>query len=417
MAQRNHFIGLPDALDLIRHSLHPLGEEDVTLNAAGGRILAADVRARVSSPTVNVSLKDGYAVMSRDTIDAGPGSPVELELIGEAFAGSFLSTPLTRGTAAKILTGGPVPGAADAVVANEFADLSAEGKIRVRGKVEAGADILPEGSDIRAGETISRKSDGLFPGRVGMLAAAGIDTVRVYRRPSVAVLGTGDEVVAPGKALEPGQLYASNLVTLAAWLQKFGFSSDTRLVSDHRAQIKKEILALLEARDALLTSGGLWGSERDHIVSILDEIGWQKIFHRVRLGPGKGAAFGLWQEKPVFCLPGGPPSNEMAFLQLALPGLLLRAGDRRAPFASMPARLTCDFQGRERSWSQFEHATLGRNHDGELTVTPHKPKSRLSGMAMTTCLFPVREGELQFRKGDIVEIQILAPLSEALKET
>jgi len=167
----------------------------------------------------------------------------------------------------------------------------------------------------------------------------------------------------------------------------------------------------------LLTSGGLWGSERDHIVSILDEIGWKKIFHRVRLGPGKGVAFGIWRGKPVFCLPGGPPSNEMAFLQIALPGLLLLAGDRRMPFSTMPAKLTRDFKGRSMDWSQFVHATLNRNEEGNFTVTPHKPKSRLSSMAMATCLLPVSEGILNIRKGDVVEVQVLSPLPEVLKKS
>jgi molybdopterin molybdotransferase len=417
MVSAKQFIGLEDALARVREAVQPLGREEVPLALAGGRILAEDVRARVSSPTVDVSLKDGYALMSGDTAGAAPDSPVLLKLVGEAFAGSFLETPLTPGTAAKILTGGPVPGEADAVVAEEGTQMSPPGRLRLTEAVPRGADILPAGSDIRAGSRVAEAGDCLLPGRAGMLAAAGIESVPVYRIPAVAVLGTGDEVVAPGKTLRPGQLYASNLVTLAAWLQRFDFPSVTRLVPDDRTRTRERILALLEEADLLLTSGGLWGSERDHIVSILDEIGWRKIFHRVRLGPGKGIAFGLWREKPVFCLPGGPPSNEMAFLQLALPGLLLLSGDRRPPFATMPAALTCDFQGRDRAWSQFEHATLGRDREGGLTVTPHKPKSRLSGMAMTTCLLPVREGVVTLKKGDRVDVQILAPLSEALKKT
>jgi len=415
MSREKQFVGLGEALDLVRKTILPLGEEVVSLEVAEGRILAGDVKARVDSPTHDVSLKDGYAVISKDTSNASAAEPVPLILVGNAYAGTFFKGILKPGTAAKVLTGAPVPAESDAVVAEEFAEMATPDAIRIKKKIDHGLDILKKGSDIRKGETILRRGECLLPGRVGILAAAGYDSVQVHSQPKIAILGTGDEVVAPGRKLQPGQLYASNLVTLTAWLKRFGLMSVTAVVPDNREAIKETVLKFLENEDALLTSGGLWGSERDHIMTILDEIGWKKIFHRVRLGPGKGVAFGFCQDKPVFCLPGGPPSNEMAFLQLALPGLLRLAGDYREPFVTVPARMTCDFRGRDSSWSQFEHATLGRSTGGELTVTPHKPASRLSSIARTTCLLPVMEGDLCFKKNDLVEVQILASLSETLK--
>jgi len=145
------------------------------------------------------------------------------------------------------------------------------------------------------------------------------------------VIGVGDEVVAPGCRLDQGQLYASNIVTVGAWLTSFGVSHDSAIVKDDAQEIKTAMLKCRPHVDVFLTSGGAWGSERDLVVAVLRELGWQEIFHHVRMGPGKGIAFGLWEGKPVFCLPGGPPSNEMAFLQLAFPGSCAWAGITAIP--------------------------------------------------------------------------------------
>jgi len=166
----------------------------------------------------------------------------------------------------------------------------------------------------------------LTPALTGLLAAGGLEQVKVYPSPRVAVVATGDEVIAPGHPLQPGQLYASNIVTLYSWLHHFGMSGETAVVRDRPDELEMTFQKLLSRNDALLTSGGAWKSERDLTTRVLDEMGWEMFFHRVRIGPGKAVALGILDGKPIFCLPGGPPSNEMAFLQIALPGLLQMAG-------------------------------------------------------------------------------------------
>jgi molybdopterin molybdotransferase len=215
--------------------------------------------------------------------------------------------------------------------------------------------------------------------------------------------------VAPGEKLHTGQLYASNLVTMEAWLASFGVSCVASVVKDNEEAIEQELLKYLHGVDIILTSGGAWGSERDLVIGTLDKLGWRELFHHVRMGPGKGIAFGVWEDKPVFCLPGGPASNEMAFLQLALPGILRMGGDTRHPLQTVAARLTENVKSRHRAWTEFKDAVLSRDSQGNYTVKLYRNRSRLQAIASANSLICVPEGKESLSSGEIVPVQILAP--------
>lgn len=231
----------------------------------------------------------------------------------------------------------------------------------------------------------------------------------MYLRPKLALIGIGDEVVAPGQKLNEGQLYASNLVTVGSWLSAFGLQHESVLARDNKESIKQALLGCLPQADAIATSGGAWGSERDLVVGTLNELGWHELFHHVRMGPGKGIAFGLWQNKPVFCLPGGPPSNQMAFLQLALPGILRMAGHSGQPLPTISAILTEDLKRRHKAWTEFRSGKLFRGADGTHKAVPYMETSRLKSMADTTCLIQIPEGVESLNNGQTVTVQILVP--------
>jgi molybdopterin molybdotransferase len=403
------YVGYREAFDLISGNVRTVSVEELSLDASVGRIAAEDVVARISYPSVDVSLKDGFAVKSRDVAGASARRQVRLKIIGSVFAGSKFSGEVIEGSTVKICSGAPIPRGAEAVVSVEFSkELSAEA-VAVRADAEPGRNILRAGGEVTAGAIIVSRGGRLLPGYLGLAAAAGINRVGIYRRPHLAVIGVGDEVVAPGENLAPGQLYASNLVTMEAWLTSFGVSCVTSVVSDNEEAIKEELRRCTPGVDAVLTSGGAWGSERDLVIGCLDKLGWQEIFHHVRMGPGKGIAFGLWQDKPVFCLPGGPASNEMAFIQLALPGILRMAGDTRHPLQSVPARLTENLKSRHRAWTEFKDATLLREADGSYSVFLYKHRSRLQAIASANSLVCIPEGVALLNHGEVVSVQVLAP--------
>jgi molybdopterin molybdotransferase len=403
------YVGYREAFDLISRNIRPVGAEELALDASVGRIAAEDVVARISYPSVDVSLKDGFAVRSQDVAGASVRRQVRLKIIGSAFAGSRFSGEVIGGSTVKICSGAPIPRGAEAVVSGEFGEELSPEVVAIRADAEPGRNILRAGGEVTAGAIIVSRSGRLLPGYLGLAAAAGISRVGVYRRPHLVVIGVGDEVVAPGENLAPGQLYASNLVTMEAWLTSFGISCATSVVSDNEASIKEELLRCIAGVDAILTSGGAWGSERDLVIGSLGKLGWQEIFHHVRMGPGKGIAFGLWQDKPVFCLPGGPASNEMAFIQLALPGILRMAGDTRHPLQSVPARLTENLKSRHLAWTEFKDATLLREADGSYTVSLYKHRSRLQAIASANSLVCIPEGVVSLGRGDVVPVQVLAP--------
>ncbi len=403
------YVGYKEAFDLIVSDIREVGVEEVTLDAGVDRIAAEDIVARVSYPSTDVSLKDGFAVRSDDVAGASTRRPVRLKIIGSVFAGTKFDGEVFRGSAVKVCAGAPIPRGAGAVVSGEFGEELSSREVSIRADAAPGRNILRAGDEVTAGDVIVRRGGRLLPGYLGLAAAAGISRVSVYRRPLVAVIGVGDEVVAPGEGLRPGQLYASNLVTMQAWLASFGISCVTSVVRDNEKAIKQELRRCLPGADVILTSGGAWGSERDLVIGSLDKLGWREIFHHVRMGPGKGIAFGLWEDKPVFCLPGGPASNEMAFLQLALPGVLRLGGDTRHPLPSVPARLNEDIESRHRAWTEFKDAVLSRDAAGVYTVALYRHRSRLQAIASANSLVCIPEEVVSLSRGEIVPVQVLAP--------
>jgi molybdopterin molybdotransferase len=403
------YVGYREAFDLIASNVRTVGVEEVPLDASVGRIAADAVVARVSYPGADVSLKDGYAVKSEDVAGASVRRPVRLKVIGSVFAGSKFDGEVIGGSAVKVYSGAPIPRGAEAVVSGEFGEELSPQEVSIKANAAPGRNILRAGGEVTAGTAIVNRGGRLLPGYLGLAAAAGISRVSVYKRPLVAVVGVGDEVVAPGQDLRPGQLYASNLVTMQAWLASFGISCVTSVVRDNEKAIKQELVRRLPGADVILTSGGAWGSERDLVIGALDKLGWQEIFHHVRMGPGKGIAFGLYEGKPVFCLPGGPASNEMAFLQLALPGILRLGGDNRHPLQSVPARLTENLKSRHRAWTEFKDAVLSRDAGGLYTVALYRHRSRLQAIASANSLVCLPEGVTSLSSGEVIPVQVLAP--------
>ncbi|MBT8368602.1 MAG: molybdopterin molybdotransferase MoeA, partial [Deltaproteobacteria bacterium] len=369
-----------------------------------GRIVAEDVDSRVDSPSTTSSRKDGYAVMSSDLAVVSEEKPLELKIVGQLAAGDHANLQIASGQAVRVTTGAPLPEGADAVLSEEFCDSSAD-TITARRIAEEGRNVLRQGTDIRQGEQVAAKGEKLSPALIGLLASAGLDRVPVYRLPTVAVIASGNEVVAPGEPLSDGKLYASNMVEIGSWLTYYGLSYSAELVSDNASEIQSAIASRLSQADVFITSGGAWGSEHDLMLEVVEKMGWQGIYRRVRMGPGKPVGFGLLEQKPFFILPGGPPSNEMAFLQLALPAIMKMKGDAGFSFPIARAQLAETVSG-HKDWTQFIHARIEADKH-QLIVKPAKLKSRLVSMARKDALIIIPEGWEEWIAGEVIDIQLL----------
>lgn len=403
------YVGFREALDLVCSSIEPLGSEQIALEDSAHRIAAEDIAARIRYPSVDISLKDGFAVKSTDAAGASALRPIRLKIVGSVFAGSRFHGKLEPGESVQVFSGAPIPEGADAVVSAEFCEAVSRDTVHIRADAEQGRNILRAGGEVQAGTPIIGRGGVFLPGTMGLAAAAGISEVRVFRLPRAALIGIGDEVVAPGSPIRSGHVYASNLVTLKAWLNSFLIQCKTAVVRDSVDAIKLELEKQICGTDVILTSGGAWGSERDLVAGALRGLGWREVFHHVRMGPGKGIVFGLWEGKPVFCLPGGPASNEMAFLQLALPGILRLAGDQRHPLQSVRARLAENLKSRNKDWTEFRDAILSKDSDGVYSVRPYRGRSRLQAIARANGLICIPEGTELLNEGDIVPVQVLKP--------
>ena len=287
-------------------------EEWVDIGKSLKRVTARSVKAEVDSPSVDSSIKDGYAVISSDVAHASPSRPIELKISGVAGAGTQSKRVILHGTAIRILSGAMIPEGADAVLADEFAEEDS-GLVRAFADAHRGRNILYRGTDVSLGETLAESGSELTPGLIGLLVAGGVSKVPVFSRPRIALLATGDEVLLPGKPIKRGKLYASNVALQNAWLSLKGINCSIDICGDSFDKLVKVVESTIDRVDVLITSGGAWTGDRDLIVKVLAKLGWNPLFHRVRMGPGKAVGMGLLHGKPVFCLPGGPAIKRNGF--------------------------------------------------------------------------------------------------------
>ncbi len=315
-----------------RHlDLTPLTAETVVLAAARTRVLAHDVVAVVDAPPFDRSIVDGFAVRAADTVGAGDGNPKTLLLNAEVIAcGHVPTVPVVTGTCTAIATGGVIPRGADSVVMIEQTELVDEGapRIELRRAAMPGQFVSYAGSDIARGEVLLRRGTRIGAREVGMLAACGLDRVEVVRRPKVAVLSTGDELVEPGSPLKPAGVYDSNGAIIAAAVAEAG--GEPLLLGsypDDAAVLEKAAREALAASDIVIISGGTSKGAGDLSHRVVSQLGNPGILvHGVALKPGKPLCLGVIDEKPIVVLPGFPTSAIFTFHAFVAPVIRARAG-------------------------------------------------------------------------------------------
>lgn len=318
--------------EMLRH-FSPLSAERVPLMAALGRVIAGDVPADLDVPPFANSAMDGYAVRGADVQQASIDHPILLRIVGEVPAGGMTEVPVLPGTSIRIMTGAPMPPGADTVVPFEETDegrpdsLHAQGLVQILKQVPVGASVRAAGEDVTAGTVVVQRGTLLRPAEIGVLATVGAANVPVFRRPRVAILATGDELVDVGERPGPGQIRNANGYSNAAQVIVAGGEPlQLPIARDTEAELNARIdQALAWGADLFLTSGGVSVGDYDVVKKVLQQRG-QMEFWRVKMKPGKPIAFGLIEGVPLLGLPGNPVSAMVGFELFGRPALLKMQG-------------------------------------------------------------------------------------------
>jgi molybdopterin molybdotransferase len=339
-------LSLEEARSQVLATVPVLRGEVVPLPSAAGRILRQAVCARLDLPPFDNSAMDGYGARSEDLAEASPETPVSLRCIATVAAGDAYSGKVVKGTCVRLFTGSAVPRGADAVTRQELvgSDRLHPERITFRQPAAPGQDIRRRGEDVRRGQLLLAIGDLLTSTRLGLLAAAGHAKAKVGLRPRVSLLATGSELREPGQPLSRSQIYESNRMALAALTAKAGGEPVALpLVRDNVASLKQALLAAFAESDAVVASGGVSVGEFDLVKQAFEGVGGKLVFWRVAIKPGRPVAFGQWQGKPFFGLPGNPVSACVAFLLLVYPALRRMQGARDCQLPRQPGILAEPF--------------------------------------------------------------------------
>lgn len=391
--------------DRILASLEPLTAFPQPLMEALGLALVEDVVAEVALPSFDNSAMDGYAVRHGDVVAASAESPVHLPVVGEIGAGQGGLTELPPGTAAKIMTGAPVPAGADSVVPYEWTDRGAE-SVRIEQAPRLGQHIRPRGDDVGVGDVLVSAGTVLGPRHLGLVAAVGRATVRARPRPRVVVLSTGSELRDPSSPLDADAIYDGNSYLLAAAARRAGaIAYRVGIVPDKPQEFLDALDDQLSRADLVVTSGGVSQGDYDVVKAALAPLGtvW---FGGIRMQPGKPQGFGHVGERrvPIFTLPGNPVSSYVSFEQFVLPAIRLLMG--RTPYArpTVPARLTHALTSPE-GRRQMVRAEVGRDAAGVYATPVGGHGSHLIGdLASSNALVVVPEDVTSVAAGEQVQV-------------
>jgi len=394
-------IDADEAATLVLERTSVLGIERVKLADSAGRVLAEDLVAEAPLPPFRSSAVDGYAIRAAD---AG----TTLRVLGESAAGRPFEGTVSAGTAARILTGGVVPDGADTVVMVEDTRLDGS-RLKVPTDLSTGANFHKVGDDLRVGDRILAAGTLLGAAEIGIAAATGRAELPVRRRPRVALMSTGDELVEVGKAARPGQIPDSNRWALLAALREAGAEVEVLgIAPDEPEALRRLVVDALARTDALVTSGGVSVGTHDLVKPLLESLGTVHV-GRVKLKPGKPFTFAtLDGGRVAFGLPGFPVSSLVTFEVFVRPALRKMQGFSRLHRPTLPVRLGYDARPTAER-TEYQRVTLRR--DGQELVaetTGSQSSSRLMSLAGAHALVRVPAGDEVLQKGSIVEAMILS---------
>ena len=411
-------ISVRQAREIILKNILPLKKSElIKIESALGRVCALEVRSKENIPPFDNSAMDGFAVRSEDLKGSTRKSPKILEVVGSLAAGYTTGKTIRPGEAIRIMTGAPLPKGADSVVMVEDTQkvttsprhkvTSKKEYVRIFKEVKKGENVRYAGEDVEKGEVVIKKGSILKSGHIGMLASLGFGRVKVFRKPKVAILATGDELVQIKQKLTPGKIRNSNSYSLYAQVLKAGaLPILLGIARDNKKAIEDKIRQGLSA-DVLIVCGGVSVGDYDFVKDVLKDMGTQMKFWRVAMKPGKPLVFGLMRKVPVFGLPGNPVSGMVSFEQFVRPALLKMSGAGDIFRFRLPATAGDDFE-KKKGLRYFLRVVL-KNKEGRLYAFLTGPQGSgiLKSMVLANGIMELPEDMEVIRAGETAEVTYL----------
>jgi molybdopterin molybdotransferase len=409
-----------EALAKILAEIKVLDEETVPVLDARGQVLAQDIVSEINVPPLDNSAMDGYAVRAADTAGASETSPVSLKVIDTVIAGSISRKEVTPGTAIRIMTGAPVPAGADAVVQFERTDEEQQKKLRpgepvtqigVMFQAKLGLNIRRAGESISKGTLALKKGTVVRPAEIGVIASLGYREVRVIRRPVIAVLSTGNELVELGQPLPEGKIYDSNLYSISSLVREYGGVPKILGIAEDEESAIVEKLEQARGADMLLTTGGVSMGDYDMVKNILDQNG-EILFWKVRVKPGKPLAFGRIKgnngnSTPHLGLPGNAVSCMVSFELFVRPALMKMMGKTNFD-KPMVEVITEDDIANDSGRRLYDRAVVRRRNGNYFSsLTGPQGSGILTSMSLANALVVIPEEKKRIEKGEKVQALML----------
>ena len=393
-------LSVEEARTRILAAITPMPTEQIGLSNGLGRVLAEDIASRRTQPPTAVSAMDGYAVRAQDVATV----PVTLKISGHVPAGGSHDDVLGAGEAVRIFTGAPVPDGADAIVIQENTDTNGV-TVTVKESSPAGHYIRPAGLDFQTGDVILRAGDALTARNVGMAAAMNTPWLSVHRKPRIAILATGDEIVMPGDPIGPNQIVSSNSLALAAMIEASGAEPILLGIAPDESNELSAMAAAAHGADMLVTTGGASVGDHDLIQSVLGDNGLEVDFWKIAMRPGKPLIFGDIKGTPLLGLPGNPVSTLVCGIIFLIPALQKMLGISEQETSLETAILTVDLAQNDQR-EDYLRARLSYDDSGARMATPFSKQdsSMLSRLVQADCLLVRPPNAPAAKTGSAVEI-------------
>jgi molybdopterin molybdotransferase len=396
-------ITVDQALSIVLGQIRPLGSESVPIQEAYRRILAEGVRADMDLPPFDRARMDGYALRSTDVKTA----PVRLRVIGEIAAGAQFDQPVHSGEAVKIFTGAPVPSGADAVQKVEVTRANGQ-TVEILEPVKPGQFITPHASEVASGETVADSGREIGPAEMAVLASFGYASVNVGRRPRVAVMSTGSELVDVSARPAGAQIRNSNSYTLATYAERAGALVDIlETVQDTPEATRSALIDAARNRDIVITSGGVSMGDYDLVKAALKDIGADIYFDKVIIRPGKPIVFAKSADTYFFGLPGNPVSTSVTFNVFVRPAIRKMQGDSSPCLTTVSARLTTMVRDGSSRRSYLPGRLSIQEGDAVVETLKWGGSSDLVAFMRANALIVVREDVHEIAQGALAEVVVL----------